>query len=250
MNGKKGLLFEENEEQKSGSDRHKTSARISSELKLGAKSRCPSIHYRQDKWEIICPPLNVKFTPKIDEIFYMFTALSLKDIKVVIMGQDPYPGKCPITGIDYACGPAFKISDKVKTCPQSLKNLFTEFKTDVLKKSSVSVTLDYIKKHVKHWINQGVFLTNASLTRGTEGNYLDDHKMFWMNFTISFIKSVRNCPIVLLGSESWKFEKFVDESVKVLKFYHPASRDGKFFDCKMFTSINENIIGEKIMWTI
>ncbi len=260
MNGKKRLLFEKDKKQESDSDRHEVSTRFFSaiEANSGTQSRCSSVHSRQGGWEgqdLKYPSLKslfcIKFVPKPEDIFSMFDMLNPEEIKVVIMGQDPYPGKCSITGIEYACGPAFKIPNEVKSCPQSLKNLFIELKTDVMGLSSKrSITLDYVKKHIKHWISQGVFLTNASLTRGSEGTYLDDHKMFWMNFTISFIRSIKNSLIVLLGSEAWKFEKFVHQGTKVMKFYHPVSRDKKFFNCKMFTKINECISGDKIKWVM
>lgn len=258
MNGKKKLLLKAQKTGESNCDRYETSIQKSPNKYSQStdKSRHSSVHTRQIEWEktaLIYPDLEslhkINFVPSSEDIFAMFNLLSPKEIKVVIMGQDPYPSNCRVTNIPYACGPAFKIPDNVKSCPQSLKNLFTELKTDIIGSSrerKINITLDSVKKHVKYWISQGVFLTNASLTRGTENSYLDDHKIFWMNFTISFIKSIKNCPIVLLGTDAWKFEKFANTDV--LKFYHPASRDNKFFGCKMFTKINESISGEKIKW--
>lgn len=258
MNGKNRLLLKEQKDEKSDCNRYETSAQISSDGCSGSsdKNRSTTTHTRQSKWRkqaLVYPQLEsllrIKFVPSSENIFTMFNLLNPNEIKVVIMGQDPYPTNCKITNIPYACGPAFKIPDNVKSCPQSLKNLFTELKTDIIgscREKRMNITLDSVKKHINYWISQGVFLTNASLTRGTENSYLDDHKMFWMNFTISFIKSIKDCPIVLLGSDAWKFEKFAN--TKVLKFYHPASRDNKFFGCKMFTKINENISGDKIKW--
>jgi uracil-DNA glycosylase len=194
--------------------------------------------------------------PAKDKIFSMFDMLDFENIKVVIIGQDPYPGKCKITNENYACGPAFAISEKVKSCPTSLQNLFTELKSSY--RLPGKVKLDYIKNTIQYWINQGVFLTNTSLTIGTTGTYLDNHRMFWMNFSISFVQYVSklNCPIVLLGKEAWEFSKFTESTLvndNILKFPHPAARDDSFKNCGLFIKINNWLIDHQqqpIKWVI
>src|SRR4051812_4037712 len=100
--------------------------------------------------------------------FKMFEILPFNSIKVVIVGESPYPGKCPISDIYYAYGPAFMIPDQCFTCPQSLKTLFKELKSDILNiNKDITMSLNDIKRMVKGWVNQGVFLTNVSLTIGT-----------------------------------------------------------------------------------
>ena len=187
------------------------------------------------------PLNNIIIVPRQDRIFQMFERLPFKNIKVVIIGQDPYPGKCIATNTYYACGPAFDIPSNVLTCPVSLKNIFSELKREYGLQEKVS--MKYIKSTVSSWINQGVFLTNVALTRGISGTYLDDHKAFWMQFTISFVKNISalNCPIVLLGSDAWKLADHIVSSSPVLKFSHPASRNKEFEDCKMFTKINNEL---------
>ena len=185
--------------------------------------------------------------PCTNLIFNMFRVLDPEDIRVVIIGQDPYPGHCPVTKIDYACGPSFVIPKNVKTCPMSLKNIFTELKTDLGIKVK-TVTLEYIKNSMDNWIRQGVFFTNVSLTMGRCKDYLSNHKNFWMQFTISFLDIISEigCPIVLLGTDAWELERYVKNN-KVLKFYHPVSRNNEFFGCKMFSEINK-VLQKPIQW--
>ena len=181
-----------------------------------------------------------KFIP--ENPLAMFDMLKCENIKVVVIGQSPYPGKCSITKMNYACGPAFMIPDPVLTCPVSLRNLFRELRKEFPKKyRDRTVSLSLIKATVKSWISQGVFLTNLSLTIGTEDDYLRDHKNLWIPFTIQFVRVVSelvNCPVVLLGKDTWFLSSYARD--KVLKFHHPASRDeSQFLGCDMFKKTNE-----------
>lgn len=171
----------------------------------------------------------------------MFSMLTLDEIKVVIVGQGPYPGKCNKTNINYACGPAFLVPDNVLTCPVSLTNLFKELRREFPQKYKDMITLSLIISTVKNWIAQGVFLTNVSLTMGIDNDYLTDHKNLWFPFTVEFVKVIseyNDCPIVLLGKDAWSLSGYTKN--KVLKFHHPAARDEtQFLGCGMFEKINE-----------
>jgi uracil-DNA glycosylase len=187
----------------------------------------------------------ISFVPKLH---LLQNCLISTQPKVVIMGQDPYPGFCRVTKVDYACGPAFLVPDIVITCPPSLKNLFIELRSDI----GCPQNIDFrtMKNKMKSWISQGVFLTNCALTRGKEGTYLDSHKMIWMEYSINFVKSLR-CPIVFLGTEAWELSKYTMPGYPVFKLYHPVSRDNQFLGSKMFSKINkalEDIGEEKIKW--
>jgi uracil-DNA glycosylase len=199
--------------------------------------------YRQ-KIQILKNPI-----PSENNVFKMFELLPYDSIKVVIIGQEPYRTKCNITKINYSCGPAFMIPDSVKTCPVSLKNLLSELAREYKLRKSVSIK--YVKDIVKHWIYQGVFLTNVSLTIGDTSTYLDDHKMFWMSFMISFLQCLSDieCPIVLLGTEAWELSKFISEKNPVLKFPHPSSRNNDFLNCGIFEKVNK-ILADPIIWFI
>jgi len=187
-----------------------------------------------------------KYVPERDLIFRIFEMIKPEDVKVVIIGLEPYPQCCPVSKANYASGPAFMIKDECITIPLSLKNLFIELRSENQCPEMLSL-LD-IKKQVKNWINQGVFLTNATLTRGVENTYLDDHQMLWINFTIEFVTYISSmeCPVVLLGDKAWNLEKYIDHN-KIIKLNHPANRDKKFLGSKMFTKIN-NLLETPIIW--
>ena len=94
---------------------------------------------------------NNSLCPKKENIFKAFEKTNFQDLKIVILGQDPYHGKNQANGL------AFAVNENHKT-PPSLKNIFTEIKND----------LNYnpqTKKNLESWGNQGVLLLNSSLTR-------------------------------------------------------------------------------------
>ncbi|KAJ3224068.1 hypothetical protein HK099_000280 [Clydaea vesicula] len=178
---------------------------------------------------------SVNFFPK--NFFKIFHTIPYHSIKVVIIGQSPYPDP------RHACGIAFQVPDDVIICPVSLKTLFKELESDI------GIPKLRIRDCIKYWVSQGIFLTNASLTIGTgEPEYLRNHKYFWQDFSIEFIKrvSILKCPIILLGKDSWELEKYITHN-KYLKFYHPASRDNQFDGCKMFSKIN-NLLDTPFDW--
>ncbi len=171
------------------------------------------------------------------EFFKMFELLPFEEIKVVIIGQSPYPDK------KNACGIAFQVPDEVLICPKSLKVLFKELESDI------GVSRRRVRDCIRYWISQGVFLTNYALTIGDSSiQYLQNHKAFWSDFTIEFAKkiSLLNCPVVLLGSDAQELKQYIQHN-KVLQFSHPASRDNSFSGCKMFSSIN-NLLDTPINW--
>lgn len=89
------------------------------------------------------------FPPK-NQIFNAFNYCHFEDVKVVIIGQDPYHG------LGQAHGLSFSVNDTVKH-PPSLVNIFKEIETDIGKAYPKTGNL-------KHWANQGVLLLNATLT--------------------------------------------------------------------------------------
>ena len=111
--------------------------------------------------------LTTTIYPPKEQVFRVFD-LALKDIKVVILGQDPYHNP------DQACGLSFSVNDGV-TLPKSLINIYKELHDDLGIKSAKTGNLE-------SWFKQGVFLLNAVLT--VEKNSPASHsKMGWENFT-------------------------------------------------------------------
>ena len=113
--------------------------------------------------------------PNETDIFAAFDFCSLEDLKVVIIGQDPYHGESQANGL------CFSVKDGIKH-PPSLKNIFKEIATDLNQEIPESGNLE-------KWAKQGVLLLNATLTvRAHEaGSY---QKKGWETFTDAIIKEI------------------------------------------------------------
>lgn len=168
--------------------------------------------------------------PPKEQVFRVFD-LALEDIKVVILGQDPYHNP------DQACGLSFSVNDDVPL-PKSLINIYKELHDDLGIKPSKTGNLE-------NWFKQGVFLLNAVLT--VEKNSPASHsKMGWENFTDYIIENIseknENVVFVLWGSYARSKNKLIDSSKhKIIESAHPSplSAYRGFFGSKVFSQIND-----------
>jgi uracil-DNA glycosylase len=169
--------------------------------------------------------------PPSDQIFTAFNLTPVKNIKVVILGQDPYHGP------DQAHGLSFSVPSSIKKLPPSLKNIYKELNTDLGLPIATSGDLT-------PWARQGVLLLNAMLTveRKNAGSH---QKQGWEIFTNKVIQLIsEHCEgvvFVLWGSYAQKKEVLIDESKHlVLKGIHPSplSAHRGFFGSKPFSQIN------------
>ena len=168
------------------------------------------------------------FPPK-HQIFRALDLTPFDDIKVVIIGQDPYHND------DQANGLCFSVSEKVKT-PPSLKNIFTELKSDL--------GIDRTQNELDDWAAQGVLLLNATLT--VTAHSPNSHKdIGWEQFTDFIIKEIsgkqKNIVFVLWGAFAQKKEELIDSSQRlVMKYAHlsPFSVYRGFYGSKPFSKIN------------
>ncbi|KAM9982336.1 hypothetical protein ACTFIZ_006867 [Dictyostelium cf. discoideum] len=170
--------------------------------------------------------------PPKNEIFSAFNYAHLKDVKVVIIGQDPYHGKGQAHGLSFSV-------KKGVSPPPSLINIYKELETDI----------QGFKRPLKNgflepWARQGVFLLNAVLT--VEEATPNSHKDFgWADFTDAVLKvlSKQDQPIVFIlwGGFAQKKEKlFTNKNHFVLKSGHPSPLSIKHFvGCKHFSKSNE-----------
>ena len=167
--------------------------------------------------------------PPKEQVFRVFD-LPLKDIKVVILGQDPYHNP------DQACGLSFSVNDSVPL-PKSLINIYKELHDDLGIKPAKTGNLE-------SWFKQGVFLLNAVLT--VEKNSPASHsKMGWENFTDYIIENIseknENVVFVLWGAYARSKNKLIDSSKhKIIESAHPSplSAYRGFFGSKVFSQIN------------
>ena len=167
--------------------------------------------------------------PPKEQVFRVFD-LPLEDIKVVILGQDPYHNP------DQACGLSFSVNDGVPL-PKSLINIYKELHDDLGIKPAKTGNLE-------SWFNQGIFLLNAVLT--VEKNSPASHsKMGWENFTDYIIENIseknENVVFVLWGTYARSKNKLIDSAKhKIIESAHPSplSAYRGFFGSKVFSQIN------------
>ena len=169
------------------------------------------------------------FPPK-DKMYNAFDLTSLENLKVVILGQDPYHGAGQAQGL------AFSTPANIKN-PPSMVNILKEIKDDI----GNSTCLD---GDLTSWAKDGVLLVNAILTV-EEGKPKSHHKFGWEIFTDNLIKFIStNCQdivFILWGSSAIKKEKIIDKSKHhILSGVHPSplSSYRGFFGCKHFSKTN------------
>ncbi|QHT69910.1 uracil-DNA glycosylase [Rhodocytophaga rosea] len=170
--------------------------------------------------------------PPGSKIFYAFDACPFDQVKVVIIGQDPYHGAGQAHGL------AFSVNDGV-TKPPSLINIFKELHDDLGKPVPKSGNLS-------RWAEQGVLLLNATLT--VRANTPGSHQgKGWEEFTDAAIKALSNeksgIVFLLWGAYAQKKGAIVDAKKHyVLKAKHPspmAAKYGGWFGTKHFSQTNE-----------
>ena len=182
--------------------------------------------------------------PKGKDIFAAFNACSFENLKVVLIGQDPYHG------IGQANGLCFSVYDGIKH-PPSLTNIFKELASDIQKPIPISGDLS-------GWAKQGVLLLNATLTvRAHEAG--SHQKQGWEVFTdaiISKISEEKENVVFLLwgGFAKKKGAKINKDKHYVLTTGHPSplsANRGYWFGNKHFSKTNEileNLGNSKISW--
>ena len=170
-----------------------------------------------------------KVFPPGSQIFRAFELTPVPQVKVVILGQDPYHGPGQAHGL------SFSVPDGVPA-PPSLKNIFKEIETDLGVAMSGYPNLE-------NWARQGVLLLNAVLTvRCAEA--ASHRKIGWQEFTDAVIRYISdNCEgvvFMLWGNIARTKSELIDHSRHyVLEAAHPSPlARGAFFGCKHFSKAN------------
>jgi uracil-DNA glycosylase len=168
--------------------------------------------------------------PPGKEIFRAFDSCNYNEVKVVILGQDPYHG------VGQANGLCFSVRDGVRI-PPSLVNIFKEIQQDLKKPIPASGDLE-------RWARQGVLLLNATLTVRSASPGSHQNKG-WEEFTDAVIKKIsdekENVVFLLWGAYAQKKGEIIDRNKHlVLMSPHPSpfSADRGFFGCKHFSKAN------------
>ncbi len=164
-------------------------------------------------------------------IFRAFELTPFDQVKVVILGQDPYHGAGQANGLCFAVNQGVRL-------PPSVKNIYKEIESDLGRKSS------YPLGDLEGWAKQGVLLLNATLTV-KEKDPGSHQKKGWEDFTDSVIKHLsdkkENLVFILWGAYAQKKGIVIDEAKHfVIKSPHPSpfSAYNGFFGSRPFTRCN------------
>lgn len=182
----------------------------------------------------------VRFLPDFDRIFNAFILCPYNQLKVVILGQDPYPNP------DHAMGLAFSVPTGA-TVAQSLKNIYKEIQSEYPDKFT-------IPKHgnLEKWARQGVLLLNSALSiRSGERN---SHQNIWKDTTDLIIHQIseqkaaegESLVFMLWGGDAKKKKSLINQKKHlVLESGHPSPMSVKYFEgCNHFKLCNKKLMSE------
>ncbi len=182
--------------------------------------------------------------PPKDKIFHAFSLTKYRDLKVVILGQDPYHG------VGQAQGLAFSTPSHIKN-PPSMQNILKEINSDFGSPSKCS------DGDLTPWAEQGVLLINAILTV-EDSKPKSHHKIGWEIFTDTIIKHISDnlegIVFLLWGAPAIAKTKLIDTTKHyILTAPHPSplSAYRGFFGCKHFSQTNKllkDMGKEEIAW--
>lgn len=173
---------------------------------------------------------NKKVYPPPKQIFSAFDNCPFNEVKVVIIGQDPYHGPKQANGM------CFAVHEAVKN-PPSLRNIFKEITNDIGKEPKHS--------DLTHWAKQGALLLNATLTvrSGDAGSHQGQG---WEKFTDAAIKKLsdekENLVFLLWGNFAKSKAELIDNNKHlILEATHPSpfSAHKGFFGCNHFSKTNK-----------
>ncbi|MBQ2243325.1 MAG: uracil-DNA glycosylase [Bacteroidales bacterium] len=187
------------------------------------------LHKEKSEGKVIYPP-----GPKI---FRAFDLTPFDQVRVVILGQDPYHGPGQAEGLSFSVPHGIKL-------PPSLQNIYKEIESDT------GISTAGRDGSLIHWAEQGVFLLNAVLTvRASEPT--SHSKIGWTNFTDAVIKALSDHKegviFLLWGNYARSKRDLIDHSRHhVLEAAHPSPlARGAFFGCRHFSQANNILINKK-----
>lgn len=169
--------------------------------------------------------------PKPENIFKAFWLTPFSEVKVVILGQDPYHGAGQAHGL------CFSVADGIKP-PPSLVNIYKELEADL------GVKKDFTSGNLEDWARQGVFLLNAILTviASTPASH---QKLGWEDFTDEVIKTIsqrkEHVVFILWGNYARAKRVLIDQTKHlIIEAPHPSpfSAYSGFFGSKPFSQVN------------
>ena len=172
--------------------------------------------------------------PPAGKIFAAFDSCPFDKVKVVILGQDPYPGAGQANGLSFSVNPGVEL-------PRSLRNIYTELQSDLGCTPPASGDLS-------RWARQGVLLLNATLTVNA-GAPASHQNRGWETFTDAAIRKLaeerEGLVFILWGAYAQRKGEFIDRSRHcVITSPHPSplSASRGFFGSRPFSRANEYLV--------
>jgi len=186
------------------------------------------LHKEKESGQVIYPPGSL--------IFNAFKLTPFNNVKVVILGQDPYhnPGQ--------AHGLSFSVPEGV-IAPPSLKNIYKEIESDL------GISLQGKSGNLEGWAKQGVFMLNAILTVRA-GVAASHSRIGWEKFTDAVIQTLsdkKNGIVFMLWGNFARSKKVLIDNTKhtILEAAHPSPlAGGAFFGCRHFSRCNQVLTSE------
>jgi len=176
-----------------------------------------------------------RFTPVYKDIFNAFLECPYKDVKVVIIGQDPYPQLGVADGLAFSCSKKGKAE---KSLQYILKQTIGGFEET----GKVMYTPEQCD--LKRWANQGVLLLNTALT--VQIGKIGSHYTIWSGFINALLQELNkrdDLVIALLGKKAEEYEMILSNNT-IFKVTHPASaayRGGEWNSNDLFNKINDQL---------
>jgi uracil-DNA glycosylase len=179
--------------------------------------------------------------PKKEQLFRVFE-MDVREIRVLLLGQDPYHGPGQAHGLSFSVPNGIAI-------PPSLRNIYKELQNEYPERNYV-----FNSGNLEAWFyREKIFLLNSSLSvvKGKPGSMMD----IWEEFTNEAIKFISEqntkCVFLLLGNFAKAKECFITNKERIIKGVHPspmAAHHG-FFNSGIFKQVEEKL-GYKIDWSI
>ena len=178
--------------------------------------------------------------PPKNRVFHAFET-SVTDIKIVLLGQDPYHGPGQAHGLSFSVPPGIPI-------PPSLRNIYKELQNEFPERSYT-----FSKGDLSQWAERGIFLLNTALT--VEEGRPNCHADVWVEFTDDVIRYIvdnnEDCIFLLLGNYAKMKDKLIKNKKRIVYGVHPSplSAHRGFFNSGIFKEV-ENKLGISFDWSV
>ncbi len=211
-----------------------------------------SPYFNSSEFEQLTQFINTEYKTKTiypakENVFKAFRLCPFNETRIIWIGQDPYPA-------GQALGLSFGVDPAKYRIPQSLQLIVEELE-NCTNDRILNLLFDYT---LESWAKQGVLMLNTALT--VEKNKIGSHIKVWESFTEEVFKVLctnhTGLIFVLLGKESQKYKKFINQNQNIIEAPHPASevysgRRSGFLGSGLFNQIDEltmKINNNKIKW--